>query len=384
ATTLFLLKGASITLIQPASGIPGTCITIQGTGFDANKTTCIDFGTQKTITTTFSSLNGTFSTTFICTTQSYGTTLITAMTPNEQANTVFLILPCITFLSPTQGPIGTQITLQGAGYMANGIIRIDFGNTLTITTLITSINGTFSSIFIADNQPTGIKTITALGLQGNQLSTTIFNLIAPPTGSITVQNATGTTIGTYSTIQEGVDACPVGGTVSATAGIYAEFVNISKKIYIVGIGTPTIDPPSDGNAIIFSTNSADGAFISGFRITGATDNTSPYNDGYGIYCSSGSPTITSNQITGNRYGIYCSSSSPVIDNNTIVNNSWHGVVSRYSSFPVIISNTIAESGAYGIYTGDSSSPTIINNIITGNNECGIVCDWSSFPIITNN
>ncbi|MEK7812977.1 MAG: hypothetical protein AAB296_04385, partial [Candidatus Desantisbacteria bacterium] len=55
-------------------------------------------------------------------------------------------------------------------------------------------------------------------------------------GSVTVYNADGSFLRTYLTIQAGINACPNGGTVSASAGIYTEVVNINKRIALIGAG----------------------------------------------------------------------------------------------------------------------------------------------------
>ncbi|MBU1598881.1 hypothetical protein KKG61_02040, partial [bacterium] len=102
--------------------------------------------------------------------------------------------------------------------------------------------------------------------------------------------------GSYTTIQAAVNAANPGDTIYVSAGIYNEAVYINKGIALVGVGTPTIDPPS-GNGVTFDGNNADNASISGFRITGA---------GNGIYCYNGAdPIITNNTIAGNSYqGIF--------------------------------------------------------------------------------
>ena len=84
-------------------------------------------------------------------------------------------------------------------------------------------------------------------------------------GSVTVYNAGGSVIGSYTTIQEGVDVCPVGGTVSVAAGIYAEAIYINKRIALIGVETPTINPPNDGNAVTFDGTSTNGQEYPGLR-----------------------------------------------------------------------------------------------------------------------
>ncbi|MFH1097320.1 MAG: hypothetical protein ABH886_01890 [Candidatus Desantisbacteria bacterium] len=55
----------------------------------------------------------------------------------------------------------------------------------------------------------------------------------------------------FASIQSGIDACSVSGTVSVGAGTYTEAVWINKGISLVGVGSPTIDPPIDGNVVTF-------------------------------------------------------------------------------------------------------------------------------------
>jgi len=223
-------------------------------------------------------------------------------------------------------------------------------------------------------------------------------------GSVTVYDANGGFVGTYTTIQAGVNACPVGGTVSALAGTYNEAVYINKKITLIGVGTPTITASGlvETNTVTFDGTSTNEAIISGFIITGATGN---YPNGSGIYCNNGSPiiinntisgnswdgiycdysfpTITTNTISGNLWdGIYCSSSSPIISNNTIIGNMYVGIECCYTSAPEITNHNITSNNLNGIYCWENSSPTITNNTISENTD-GILCDSSS-PIITNN
>ncbi|MFH1860491.1 MAG: right-handed parallel beta-helix repeat-containing protein, partial [bacterium] len=183
-------------------------------------------------------------------------------------------------------------------------------------------------------------------------------------GTVTVYNTDGSITTTTTTIQAGVNACPVGGTVSVSAGTYTEAVYINKRIALVGAGSSSTTITAAGlgatNTVTFSGTATDNASISGFKITGATGNW-PAGTGNGIYCHQGSPTITNNTISGNSYaGIYC----------------------LYSSSPTITNNTISGNRNYGIKC-DSSSPSITNNTISGNTLSGIFCYFSS-PTITNN
>ncbi|MEW6102313.1 MAG: right-handed parallel beta-helix repeat-containing protein [bacterium] len=231
---------------------------------------------------------------------------------------------------------------------------------------------------------------------------------------IKVYGTTGLIIKEVLKIQEGVNICPIGGTVSAKEGTYIEAIYINKRIALIGARASVCTITSAGlgntNTVTFDTTSANNALISGFNIIGAriyygwdydgngilcksgasviiTNNIVSGNENYGIFCSSSSPNITSNTISGNSYyGIYCSSSSPNITNNTISGNNSYGIYCNWAS-PSITSNTILGNGQSGIYCA-YSSPNVVNNLILKNSSSGIYCfsEWwcSIYPNITNN
>lgn len=209
-----------------------------------------------------------------------------------------------------------------------------------------------------------------------------FGLSAAMAANVEVYDASGSRVGGYSTIQEGINACPTGGKVSVSSGTYNEAIYINKRIALVGVGMPVIDASVLGTNTSTSTVTFDGletadASISGFKITGA-------KGANGINCKviSG-PSITDNIITGNKVnGINCSSSYPIISNNTITGNGNYGI-NCFSSSPAITNNTITGS-SYGI-SCSNSSPIISNNTITGNKgHSGIYCSSNSYPTISNN
>ncbi|MEW6481401.1 MAG: right-handed parallel beta-helix repeat-containing protein [bacterium] len=85
--------GPSVSLV-PTSGLIGTEVKIESYGFATESTISITFATHSTITTTQSSPLGTFSTTFVVSTQSPGTKVITATDSyGNYATTTFILLP---------------------------------------------------------------------------------------------------------------------------------------------------------------------------------------------------------------------------------------------------------------------------------------------------
>ncbi|MFH0774152.1 MAG: right-handed parallel beta-helix repeat-containing protein [bacterium] len=367
----------SLISISPYSGPVGQIITVQGTGFGSNRIVRIDFGTNKTIAITKSN-NGTFSLTFITSTQKAGSTMITVSTIGETFTCLFRIISKITVF-PTIGPIGALTTVQGTGFGNEQPIRIDFGTNKTITTTTSTTNGTFKASFIINTQSQSSCLITAFGQ--SYIETAIYKISY---GSVTIFSPSGNITDVYPGIQDGVDNCLSGGTVSVSAGTYTETVYINKGIALIGIGTPTITAYGLGetSVVTFYGVSTNNASISGFRITGATGYGS---NGNGIYCNQGSPTINHNILTGNSSdGIHCNQANPTITNNILTGNGSYGIHCHNFSSPTITNNILTGNSSDGIYCYYSSSPSITNNILTGNNYRGIYCYYSSSPSIINN
>ena len=187
-----------IIFITPSQGPIGTEVTIEGAGFATQTLVSIHFGTHLTITTIQSSSSGTFSATFIVDTQPVCTKTITVR--DSQQNTAiayFKLISRIIGLYPSQGSVGSRVTICGVGFASNSSIRLDFGTKQTITTTQSSPNGTFSTQFYVNTQAYGIKQITALGPSHDIATTffcisgayiTLFNPVSGPVGQqVTLQ-----------------------------------------------------------------------------------------------------------------------------------------------------------------------------------------------------
>ena len=203
----------------------------------------------------------------------------------------------------------------------------------------------------------------------------------------------------FDTIQEGINAVAVGGTVHVAAGSYNEKPSISKDLSLIGENPSVtiLDGGGGGPGYAIQVNGAT-VNISGFTVTNGvpgieyingasgtlTNNTITGNGGDGIHNNlSSNPTITNNTITGNTWnGIYNFLSSPTITNNTITGNTWNGIYNASSS-PTITNNTITGNGD-GIENWLSSNPPITNNIISSNIFNGIYDDGTGTPVCSYN
>ena len=209
AITEFKIIGR-ITVISPSQARVGEPITVEGTGYGTSGDTIqIDFGTHITIATTIiGNSNGTFSVTFLVSTQTFGSKPITVASIVFADNPVFIttaftLKPKLVWSTPASGQVGSTITVFGTGFgsdTATETVRIDFGTHQTITTTTAGTNGTFSVTFLVSTQSYNnplIKTITAKGLTSGeedatpafQIKTKIY-LLSPQSGepgrSITV------------------------------------------------------------------------------------------------------------------------------------------------------------------------------------------------------
>ncbi len=165
--------------ITSTSGLIGTTVTLIGTAFATQTQVSVSFGTNPTITTTQSSLNGTFSATFKVSPQSSGTKIIIAKNSSGNfATTTFYLIPSNISVSPSFALAGKEITIQGSSFFENREISISFSTSSTITTTISGPNGIFSTTFLVPTETPDTKVITACDTEGN-LATTTFILLPP-------------------------------------------------------------------------------------------------------------------------------------------------------------------------------------------------------------
>ncbi|MEK7813909.1 MAG: hypothetical protein AAB296_09120, partial [Candidatus Desantisbacteria bacterium] len=185
--------------VTPVSGIVGTMVSVAGDGYAASEAVRIDVGEIASRTTTISSGAGAFGTVFAIDVQPYGTTSVVAVGINsgEMAKDYFHIEPNITSINPALGIVTDSVTITGNGYGASELIRVDFGQTTTITNVQASRWGSWTAVWTVDKQPTGDKTITACGTLFNEKAYTHFVIISglfisPEIGSVgTIVTANG-------------------------------------------------------------------------------------------------------------------------------------------------------------------------------------------------
>ncbi|MEW6608130.1 MAG: Ig-like domain-containing protein, partial [bacterium] len=181
-----------ITLVSPQQGTIGTVISVSGDGFAAKERIEIDFGTNPTITVTWSDNAGRFWAVFTADTQpGCGTITVSAKGKDCVAYSWFRMLGRITLVSPQQGTVGTIVAVGGDGFAAKERIEIDFGTNPTITVTWSDNAGRFWAVFTADTQA-GCGTITVSAKGKDCVAYSWFRML----GRITLVSPQQGTIGT--------------------------------------------------------------------------------------------------------------------------------------------------------------------------------------------
>ncbi|PIY19149.1 hypothetical protein COZ13_06840, partial [Candidatus Desantisbacteria bacterium CG_4_10_14_3_um_filter_40_18] len=233
----------SIVSVTPTAGTLGSVVTITGTGFGESENISVNFGTSDGVSSIISSNDGTWTTSFTIDTQPSGKTTIltTGSISGATAIQSCYIHGKIIEVTPTNGSVGTVITVSGVGYGINENVKINFGNKEQIEIGQADYNGSWRVIFTVDTQEAATKTITAIGFISSEQSKDSFFI----TGRvIDIQPAIG----------------PVETTVTLTGNGYKGGEYIGEEIH-VRLGRETTETIAIGNAqtdgsfeIIFTIN----------------------------------------------------------------------------------------------------------------------------------
>ncbi|MBI4753207.1 hypothetical protein HY793_02385, partial [Candidatus Desantisbacteria bacterium] len=179
ARNIFIIKGRVLS-VNPSKGTVGTTVTVSGDGYGAYEMVVVHFGFSRSITYAMSNGVGKYSASFVVTTQPAGTTTMTIVGPvsNQESIGYFKVETGLTLITPSQGTVGTTVTIEGCGYGSGETIRISLGTTPTIAMVTSSGYGSFSTTFTADTQPLGSRVLSATGMQSSMVKSGIFSIKA--------------------------------------------------------------------------------------------------------------------------------------------------------------------------------------------------------------
>ena len=187
-------------LLLTTSGTAGQTVQILGTGLTG--TTSVKFGTGSA---NFSVISDTYLTAVVPDAGTTGFVTVTAPSGTFTSQQQFNVVPVISSIAPTSGPVGTQVTITGAGFL--GATKVSFGGVTASTFNV--VDADHSTAIVPTGAKTGKIAVTTPG--GSASSETTFTVTTPTSELLTVTLA-GTGSGTVTSSPGGI-TCP--GTCSA-------------------------------------------------------------------------------------------------------------------------------------------------------------------------
>jgi len=169
----------SVVKLTPESGCVGNKVEVAGTGYGANETIQIDMGEIKSVAVVQSDDNGQFLSSLIIPSQPGfrdGLVRVWGLSSNMGSLKRFEVKASI-LITPTIGTIGTNLlSVNGSGFGADEIIRVDCGNQLGIVSVKSDAAGNFSANFELIAQGIGDVRVVGIGLTNFGVATAIFKV----------------------------------------------------------------------------------------------------------------------------------------------------------------------------------------------------------------
>ncbi len=201
ASATFTATGIThIITLNPIQGSVGTSVTVTGSGFAASSTVTIKYDgnimTTNPSTVTTNATGGFSSVTFTVPSSGVGshTVLATDLSSNTASST-FTVLPASVFLSPTNGHVGTKVTVSGSGYQGTSRVTIEYDGSKVTTipsTITTNSSGGFSGVTF--NVPQSIAGANTVQVNDTtNIGTTTFT-VTPSVSLSTITGSVGTTV----------------------------------------------------------------------------------------------------------------------------------------------------------------------------------------------
>ncbi|MFZ0946402.1 MAG: hypothetical protein WAN54_21105, partial [Syntrophobacteraceae bacterium] len=277
ATGAFTVTTPAIT-VTPGQGPIGATVTVAGTGFSVSTALSSLVFDSVTITScTSGSLTtdgtGSFSCTFSVPSGTSGTTVTTTDEGGQTATGTFTVATPAIRVSPSQGPIGAQVTVSGTGFSVSTALSSLVFDSITVTactsgSLTTNTTGVFTCTFQVPSGTSGTSVVAKDA--GGQTATGTFTVTA-----------------TAITVTPGQD--PMGAAVTVSGTGFSVFAALSSLVF----DSVTITSCTSGSL----TTDGAGAFNCTFAVPSETSMTTVTATDVGGQTATGAFTVTTPTIT---------------------------------------------------------------------------------------
>ena len=163
ASSPFVLGPPTLSL-SPTSGFVGTEITATGAGYTPSTLLTVGFGSQSVSGCTTGSLrsdtHGDFSCEFDAPHAQVGSHLVSVSDGTNTATAPFSILSELV-LSPTNGTVGTTVSVTGSGFDLTSTYSVDWNTSVSVCAGTTDAYGGFTCSFVVPSAPGGAHLLTA-------------------------------------------------------------------------------------------------------------------------------------------------------------------------------------------------------------------------------
>ncbi|MGA8543297.1 MAG: IPT/TIG domain-containing protein [Thermoplasmata archaeon] len=368
ATGVFTVTTPAISA-TPGQGPIGATVTVAGTGFSistALASLVFDGVTVSTCTSgsLTTSATGTFSCTFSVPSGTFGTSVVATDAGGQPAFGTFTVTAPAIVVSPTQGPLGTIVTVSGTGFSVSTTLTALVFDGVTISSctagsLVTGPLGAFSCAIAVPSGSSGTDVVATD--TGGQVATTLFSVTVP---TISVTPAQGTIGSTFSLVGSGFQA-------SSAATISSGGVDLGPTSCSAGTfsGTTITTTGTGGFSCTFLVSSQPGGTITLTATQGT--NVAPANflvtSSFTISSGSGAVGtvigfVGSGFLASTPYTVEWNTSTPLCTGTTTAT----GQLSCSSAVPAapagshevsIVQGTTSISGSFSVIPSISVSPS---------------------------
>ncbi len=189
APSISFSVGASLSL-SPSSGTVGTTVTATGEGYASAGSYLVRWGTGASLCSGTTQSNGAFSCRFTVPGSPEGTFSVLGSQGSSEAGAQFAVGPSVS-LGVLSGPVGSNVTVSGAGLSAGAPVTVAWDSTTTVCAGAANASGGFECNFTVPFSAAGDHTVEVV--QNSPVGSSLFQVV-PSIGASLSSGTSGTSV----------------------------------------------------------------------------------------------------------------------------------------------------------------------------------------------